>query len=380
MNKALHFLVYLFVALAAAGLWFELQLNEKRALLTDRNRMQEEFFIKLGKTIEKSDPKKDAVQELKIDTSPVNAEILDNPEQDDLLEDYNAWLEDGSVETYDWDNQPTKDQLRMVYLLDPEGKPMMDGNVPVKTGPGTEFELLNKLFDSANAQRARLNTARDQLKKLREKLEETVGIVNKMKPEYRADKVVIEEQKAKIAKLEEEKSALEDTITKIKAQIDDLNAQIASLNDELSKAKDDIEEQKDELAKKDKLIEQLKKLLQEYINNSQTARPGGGIGTAVATIPAGDKGKLIQCDNDKMFAIVEFTDETMSELRGPNRDRPLPAMELGVKRAGFKGAAGEFVGRIRLRQEVRGKNYVICDILGDWEQDKLQPNDTVFAD
>ena len=38
------------------------------------------------------------------------------------------------------------------------------------------------------------------------------------------------------------------------------------------------------------------------------------------------------------------------------------------------------VGRIRIRQEVKGKNYVICDILGAWEQDKAKVGDVVFAD
>ena len=58
----------------------------------------------------------------------------------------------------------------------------------------------------------------------------------------------------------------------------------------------------------------------------------------------------------------------------------LPSLELGVKRPGFQGAAGEFIGRIRPRQEVKGKNYVVCDILGSWEQDKVKPGDVIFAD
>ena len=81
-----------------------------------------------------------------------------------------------------------------------------------------------------------------------------------------------------------------------------------------------------------------------------------------------------------MFAIVEFTPEAMKELKGDDLTRPIPSMEFGVKRAGYEGEAGEFVGRIRLRQEVAGKNYIICDILANWEQDKLQPNDVIFAD
>ena len=105
-----------------------------------------------------------------------------------------------------------------------------------------------------------------------------------------------------------------------------------------------------------------------------------GVGVAVTSLPAGDKGEVIEADNDDMFAIVKFSDEAMKELKGENRDRPLPSLELGVKRKGFSGEAGEFVGRIRLRQEVKGKNYVVCDILGPWEQDKLKAGDVLFAD
>ena len=81
-----------------------------------------------------------------------------------------------------------------------------------------------------------------------------------------------------------------------------------------------------------------------------------------------------------MFAIVEFTPEAMKELKGDDLSRPLPPMEFGVKRAGFKGAAGEFIGRLRLKQEVAGKNYIVCDILSNWSQDELKQDDVVFAD
>ena len=81
-----------------------------------------------------------------------------------------------------------------------------------------------------------------------------------------------------------------------------------------------------------------------------------------------------------MFAIVEFSDTTMKELKGDNLDHPIPNIEFGVKRPGFNGDAGEFVGRIRLRQEVREKNYIICDILGAWKQDDIKPSDIIFAD
>ena len=81
-----------------------------------------------------------------------------------------------------------------------------------------------------------------------------------------------------------------------------------------------------------------------------------------------------------MFAIVKFTPEAMRELKGNDLTQPLPAIEFGVKRPGYDGPAGEFVGKIRLRQEIAGKNYIICDILLNWEQGKLQKDDVIFAD
>ena len=119
-------------------------------------------------------------------------------------------------------------------------------------------------------------------------------------------------------------------------------------------------------------------MLKESIQ-SQGGRSANG-GAAVTSLPAGDKGKIVEADNENMFAIVEFSAEAMKEIKGEDGSRPLPALELGVKRPGFKGEAGEFIGRIRLRQEVKGKPYVICDILGAWEQDKIAPNDIIFAD
>ena len=98
------------------------------------------------------------------------------------------------------------------------------------------------------------------------------------------------------------------------------------------------------------------------------------------SIPTGDKGTIIEADNANMFVIVEFDAKTMKELKGDNLDHPIPNLELGVKRPGFHGEAGEFIGRIRLRQEVREKNYVICDILGAWKQGDIQPGDIIFAD
>ena len=378
MNKLLHVLVYVFLALAGAALFFELDLNKKRTELTDRNRMQEDYFIRVAKTIEKVEPAKDAAFEIKKDNSPVEARLVDSPDMENILEEYPAPLEQANLETYNWDNQADKQQLRTVYVLDFEGKPVMDGNEFLKHGKGTEDELLGKLFESAKAQQSRLNSTRAALTDLRGKLEGVVNELNKLKPIARQDKVTIVEKEEKIAKLEGEKTELENQITKIKAQIDELNTEITSLKDEVAAAKDETERAKEEVAKSKKTVESLRQMLKEAIQNPGN-RAGGG-GTAVTSLPAGDKGKIVEADNENMFAIVEFSAEAMKELKGEDNSRPLPMLELGVKRPGFKGEAGEFIGRIRLRQEVKGKPYVICDILGAWEQDKVAPNDIIFAD
>jgi len=377
MNKALHVLVYLFLILSAAALWFEIELNKKRTLLTDRNRLQEEYVIKIASTIEKVEPNKDATTETKKDVSPIEAKIVDIPETENVLEDYNFYLEQSNLETFSWDNQETKKQLRNVYVLDYEGNIVMDGNVPETKGPGTERELLEILLDGASKMQSKLNTTRAELVKLHKILDEQVEELNKIKPLARQDKVTIVEKNEKIAKLEEIKADLENQIVKIKAQIDELNAEITSLKDEVVTAQDETAAAKEELQKSQKLVEQLKKLIQQMMEERRRIT---GDTDKLTSLPAGDKGKIVEADNENMFVIIEFDAKTMKELKGDNLDHPIPNIELGVKRPGFHGEAGEFIGRIRLRQEVREKNYVICDILGAWKQDDIQPGDIIFAD
>ena len=71
MNKAIYIFAYLFLLLAGAALFFEIQLNGKRAELTDRNRMQEDYLVKIAKTIEKVEPDKNASFEIQKYTSAV---------------------------------------------------------------------------------------------------------------------------------------------------------------------------------------------------------------------------------------------------------------------------------------------------------------------
>lgn len=375
MNKVLHVLVYVFLALAAAALYFELQLNSKRALLTDRNRLQEDYLVKIARTIEKSDPTKDLSLEIKKDTSPVEARLVDSPDMSNLLEDYNSALEQtrtGDDVTYKWSENERR-QLRAVYATDADGNPLMDGSQPLMRGPGTEDELLNKLFESAKAQQARLNTTRAALSDLRAKLEATVTEINKLKPEARQDKVTIAELKEKMASFEKDRERVQGEVAKTKSQIDELNGEIASKNDEIQRRDEEIEAKNDEIAKAKQLNEKLQKMLQASIQTQGSASAAGAT-AAVTSVSQGEKGKIVVADNEKMFAIVAFSDEAMKELKGKDLSSALPLLEFGVKRG------DTFVGKVSLRQEIKGKPYVICDILGAWEQDEMSVGDVVFAD
>lgn len=377
MNKALHVFVYLFLALAGTALFFEIQLNEKRAELTDRNRMQEDYFVRIAKTIEKAEPDKATTFEIQKDSSPVENRLVDSPDMENLLEEYPAPLEQTNLETYNWEG--SRNALRSVYVLDPmTGKPVMDGNQPQTRG-SDEQKMLDGLFESAKEQQTRLNNTRTQLAEMRARLEKVVKELNELKPIARQDKVTIDERNAKIAKLEEEKAALEDLVKKLKANIDELNGEITSLKDEVQTAKDETEAAKEELAKEQKKVEQLKQLVKDLIAQVNARADEGGH-SAVTAISVGDKGKLVRVDNESMFAVIEFTESAMKELKGEDLARPLPMLELNVRRPGFQGQAGELVGRVRLRQEIRGKNMAICDILGAWEQAKMAEGDIVLAD
>lgn len=382
MNKALHVFVYLFLILAGLSLWFEYQLNSKRALLVDRSDMQAEYLTKIAGTIENEEADKTAKVEILKDVGEISDKAPDSPETENILEDYKYYLEQQSLSKYEWHhNADVERQLRRVYLTTTDEKGneqivMLNGK-PQKYGAGTEDELLGKLFKSCQDQQTRLNDTRAALTLLRGKLEDVVSELNRHKGLSREDKAEITKRGNQISKLENIKTDLENQIVKTKAQIDELNAEITSLKDEVAQARDDAEMKTAELAKSQKLVDQLTKMIRELSNSSGSATERG---TAVKTIPTGDKGKLVEVDTENMFAVVEFTPEAMKELKGNDLTRPLPFLELGVRRTGFSGAAGEFVGRIRLRQEVAGKNFVICDILSNWEQGKLALGDVVFAD
>jgi len=378
MNKALHALVYLILAVAAAALYFEYNLYGKKELLKERNRQLEDCLVKVANTIEKADaPKAASAVDAGKDVSPIEAKDVDEPEKENLLEDYKANLEQANLETLAWTDE-TRRQLRAYYKVDGEGKPEvddLDGGF-VNKGPGTAQELLDLLLARAKAQQAKLNTTRAELASVRGKLVNLVQDFNKLPPQLRAEKKTVEEKKGQITELEEAKKAVEEQLAKTKSQVEDLNSEVKSLKDDVSNAKDETAAVKEDLAKQEKLVDQLKKMLQRQpAAPTAAAAPGAA---NVAALTHGDKGKLVAVDNKLMFCVVEFTDDAMKELLGPELQGALPQLEMFLKRTGFEGPAKDIVGRIRLRQGVAGKNLVVADLLGDWQQTEAKKGDVVF--
>ncbi|MBQ8112517.1 MAG: hypothetical protein IJ146_04845 [Kiritimatiellae bacterium] len=380
MNKALHALVYLILAVSVAALYFEYNLYGKKELLKSRNRQLEDCLVTLSKTIEKADPAKPVtVPEARKDVSQIEAKAVESPETENLLEDYPAQLEEQNLEKLNW-GDTERVQSRKLYKLDAEGNKIPDAANPgdfVKKGPGTAQELLDKIVDRAKAQQTTLNNTRAELANVRAKLEKLVTDFNKLPPEMRQDKITIEEKKKQIEELEAKKAELEDNIGKLKTQIEDLNAEIKSVKEELQAAKDETEKVNEDLAKEKKKVEHLQKVIQEMNNRLQG---GQGQTSAGTNVTAGNKGKIVDLNTTYMYAVIEFTDDAMKELLGPERNGVLPQIEMGIRRKGFNGPAGEFVGRVRLRQCVAGKNFVIADVLGDWQQAEAQKGDDVFSE
>ena len=385
MNKALHLVVYLILIAAVAALVFEKSLFDKRALLGDRNRMLEDYIVKIANTIEKADaPRSMVAPEAKKDISPIEARQIDSPEMSNLLEEYNAQLESGNLETFKWDTSQVRLQLRQLYYLE-NGQTVPDVanyNKPMTKGKGTMAELLDQLLERAKAQQASLNTTRSALADLRGKFEAEVSDYNKLKPEVRAAKVNEDELKQKVSQVNQEKMVLEEQLTKLKSRVEEQSGEITSLKDEVSTAKDETAVAKEECAALEKKVQQLQKLMQQMAQQqSQSAgAPVAGGASSVTSLPAGNKGKVADVNNKLMFCVIEFSDEAMDQMIGSARKNALPALTLGVLRKGFKGAAGEFVGKVRLRQSVAGKNFVIADILGDWSQAPMEKGDVIFAE
>lgn len=377
MDKVLRGLVIGILVLTIVSLYFANGLFAKRELLTKRNSTLEDQIVKVAKTVEAADAADATVPEIQKDISEVTERELSNPEKESVLEGYQAKLETQNLPTLNFDSTEKRLQLRSLYVLNPDGSykiSALDGK-PETKGPGSMTELLDQLFERAKAQQATLNKTRAELSKMREMVSKNVEELNKLKTDGRVSKKSAKESAEKAAAAEAAKADLEAKITKLTAEKRELDAEIADIKGQVNTLTEEKSAINDELAKSNELVKELKERLK---GTNLGPMAGGEGGTMVTSLTAGDKGKIIECNDEYKFVVVEFSDTTMLEMLGNERQNPLPQLDLNVRRPGRKSAGGEFVTRIKLRQLIKGKNMVVADILSDWQQVAVEKNDVVF--
>lgn len=376
MGKLLRVLVVVILVLSVVALFFANKLFAKKEILSKRLNVLEEQVVKVAKTIEVQDAADVAAPELQKDISEVSERELANPEKESVLENYAAKLEQQNLPTIDFGSTEKRRQLRNYFALNADGSEILDSldNKPTTKGPGSMRELLDQLFDRAKAQQATLNKTRAELAKMRELLTSSVGEVNKLKGDGRTAKKDLKESRDQLTAAQGEKEALEGRVAKLTAEKKELVAEAADAKSEVERLNGEKVSLGEDLAKAQVTIEELKKRLQGGGNRPVAADNS----VAVSSLSAGDKGKIIETNDELKFAIIEFSSDAMAEMLGPERQNALPQLEMNVRRAGRQSAAGEFVTRIKLRQAVRDKNLVVADILSDWQQTAVEKGDVVF--
>ena len=377
MDKALRVLAIIILILASVAMLFAQLSFEKRQVLLGRNSMFEAQIIKVAKTIEASDAPDVPAPDVQKDTSEVSDRELANPERSPVLENYPAKLETQNLATLDYSGLEKRRQLRSFYVLDAQGKPVMselDGK-PKKDGPGSMAALLEEMANRAMVQKAVLEKTRGELTKVRELITSLVTEMNKMKADWRVTKKELKDARDEAEKAKAEKVTLETQVAKLTAEKKEMTAELADVKAEAVKKDGEIVTLKEQTA-------QLAKINKELQDRMRTPGPGGlttgGGEVAVSQLTAGVKGKVVDSNDDYKFVIIEFTDETMVELLGPERQNQLPQLEMNVRRTGRQSASGDFVTRVKLSKVVKGKNLVVAEILTDWQQVGVEKNDVVF--
>lgn len=363
MNIALRVLVILILIMNGVALWFAIELFGKRELLQERTKVLQDNIVTLARTFEAVEPTAPEVtpdlNEKDIDT--VTEMMVETPTMSTFWDSYKFEYEVIGTPTMDISGR--RRELRELYELDAQGKPVMDGGE--KSTNGRMKKLLDEVKDRATAQLALLNNIRAELKKVRDELNDTNNELNNVKQEGRKDKATIVELRAQI-------NQLNATIADLNGRISALNSTISSLENEkaeIAAERDKIAEEKDEL---DILVAELNARIEEMLRIG-----GGGKGAMLINLTAGVKGSVVAADNKLKFAIIQVTDAAMAEFVGtPEEPRELPQTELLVRHSTAR--EDDVVTKIRMRMLGAGNNLIICDILGDFQQGAVQVGDVVF--
>jgi len=371
MNTLLRVLVIVITLLGAAALVFATMNFSKRQILLGRNNALVEGFTNLAKTLEAQDAKDDgSTLPLTKDTSDVTDTVLDNPNKEVVFEGYPVWLEEQNRQTLKFETEDKQLVLNSFYAYDEEGNIKIGPNgQKVAKGPGTMQELLDQAVDRAKLQQGALNKTRAELSKMRDRVETNIKELNDLKGASRIVKRDLTTAKGEIAQLETDKAGLERNVAKLTSDKKELEAQVASAEEEIEKYQEREVGLTEDVARLKAENDELRK---------KRGEKEGGTRIEGLALTTGDKGKIIESNDEFKFVIIEFSPDAMAEILGAEREKPLPQVDMSVRRVGRASAAGEFVTTVKLRHSVKDKNLVVADILTDWQQSPVEKGDVVF--
>ena len=287
MGKFLK-VVVVFVFLASIGAAVLAYKNsEKRKMYTGRTELLEKAIGRLAATFDAADPVQPdmAPDFVERDVEDVRAREITTPDTAHFWDNYRVELESTDGAKLDM-RKLNKDvmigdvavpQIRNFYFVDSDGKRVktLDSYGFQTTGKGTMSELLDQIQDRASAQSSTLNATRNELKKVREELLDTIREVNSEKKARRKSLVEIDELKSNISALNSEKVDLQ-------AKANRLENANAQLSDEKKNADAALAEKSEEYDNLVKQFNDLKRKYEDVISGKTTEGTSVGEETAKA--------------------------------------------------------------------------------------------------
>lgn len=327
------------------------------------------------------------VEHVAWDIDQVDSEPNDAPAMCDFWDTYPDRLETTDYQTINLGTRERKDQLATYFVFDWVDKQTKRASAPWNPlhAPGetekrqirvdsfdrpltsvdqgdvshwTMHNLLKDMQDKAKYQLSELGATRNQLRVVREKLEEVAELLNE-------EKKLRRENLQEIVKLNKEIERLNGVITQKDLEIARLEREKSELQDRITSLEEDLARKEQELDEANTLIEQqreqIKKLLSDMANSGVRQTVSG----KRANLAPGVKGKIARVNAEEAFVIVELTPEAVKEIL-PEGEFPGP-VDMMVHRKLADGT-DVIVTRVRIIAPPNAENLAIADNVYGWQQ------------
>ena len=340
------------------------------------------------------------VEHVAWDVDQVDSEPNDAPAMCDFWETYPDRLETTDYQTINLGTRERKDQLATYFVFDWVDKQTKRATAPWNPlhSPGeterrqvrvdsfdrpltsvdqgdvahwTMHNLLKDMQDKAKYQLAELGATRNQLRVVRETLEEVAGLLNEEKKQRR-------ENLQEIVKLNKKIDELNGIITQKDLEIARLEREKSELQDRITALEEEVAQKAQDLQEANTLIEQQKETIRRLtieLTADGRGGPGGPLAKVVKLTP-GPKGRIVKVDAEESFVIVELTPEAVKEIV-VDGEFPGP-VDMMVHRKLADGT-DVIVTRIRVIAPPNAENRAIADNVYGWQQtDTVEVGDEVI--